>query len=338
MRPPFSYPADLACGARCGSRTLIPHVDLARGSRTRIPHVESARGIRTWNPHGVCHPSLPFCGRGVYLFFITFVLGMLLTLLALGLGHFYVSGHVPKLILVARSFSLPPSVILRRVASRKVRLLKQRLARLCGFDRPRTSLSGTVLLLEWRRRGGRPVPPSTPLPLQLVATGVTAELSIAGLLPSTICFLQLDLQAFALRWAEQRYISLHAVTQVGVLDKNLWRARLRHIDFSSHRANSPPKRTSSQDRLSMQVGSALGRLSQAVEGFSEDVRHLASYKRYSSVHVDFRDGKGEERRLVVILSRNKADRWLAGLQVPHHTLHATSCHSRQLHPRHWLPY
>ena len=59
-------------------------------------------------------------GVGLYEFFLFFALALLLLLLLLGIANLFFTGYVPKIILVARQHSVPPSVLLRRTAARQL--------------------------------------------------------------------------------------------------------------------------------------------------------------------------------------------------------------------------
>jgi hypothetical protein len=54
----------------------------------------------------------------------------------------------------------------------------------------------------------------TPQELLPIARGTTAELHIEGVLRRRVCFVQVDLAAFALRWTRTDSVSLHLVVDV----------------------------------------------------------------------------------------------------------------------------
>lgn len=75
----------------------------------------------------VCALSPDICGsfgfgdssEGVYLFFVFFALAIILMQLVIGLCNLWYAGHVPKLILVARSHTISPWKIFRRLLARR---------------------------------------------------------------------------------------------------------------------------------------------------------------------------------------------------------------------------
>ena len=58
---------------------------------------------------------------GVYLFFIFFGLSMMLLQLVIGAVNLYLTGRVPKILLVAKAHGLSPWHIIKKVASRRYR-------------------------------------------------------------------------------------------------------------------------------------------------------------------------------------------------------------------------
>ena len=62
---------------------------------------------------------------------------------------------------------------------------------------------------------------------QPVITGRLAELHISGEFPRTSCFVQVDVRAFALRWAASKFISLHTVVHVSGCQRSESRQKRR---------------------------------------------------------------------------------------------------------------
>ena len=112
---------------------------------------------------------------------------MVLMLLLLGLVNLWFTANVPKLILVARQHSIPPSVILGRVLVRLAHDAKRQLKRDIGFDRPRM-LPHTAAAVWAHRLDPRGASLSdVPQAVQLIAASVFGELSIAGVFPQSNC-------------------------------------------------------------------------------------------------------------------------------------------------------
>ena len=96
--------------------------DTAKGAELSL--LDERRGFATsllsqWY-HGLID-RLYLCAMiaGLYLFFIFFGLVMLSLQIIVGALILYTTGHVPTIIQLARTHSVAPSLIVRRVASRK---------------------------------------------------------------------------------------------------------------------------------------------------------------------------------------------------------------------------
>lgn len=63
-------------------------------------------------------PTRVSLNAGVYLFFLFFALAMLLLQLLILLTNLYITGRVPRILLIARSHSVSPMTILRRATAR----------------------------------------------------------------------------------------------------------------------------------------------------------------------------------------------------------------------------
>ena len=170
----------------------------------------------------VCYASAHTCasfgfgssGVGVYLLLVFFSLGLVLFLLALAVAHLYLTGNVPRFILIAREHSISPSVLLWRVAVRRVSRLRQLLCHSLGLDTLGLAPRAALRAYSWRSRRRlkpRSITPQKLLPLE---AGATTELHIEGVFPRTTCFVQVDLAAFCIRWTQHDSISIHLVVEV----------------------------------------------------------------------------------------------------------------------------
>ena len=65
------------------------------------------------------------------------------------------TGRAPKVLLVARETYIPPSTLLRRLATRKVHELRGRAVRVLGLDRPRLFPHMALAVWRWRTSRGR---------------------------------------------------------------------------------------------------------------------------------------------------------------------------------------
>ena len=89
----------------------------AQGELSRPGLLTVTCTIRAGAPIISLHPSL--CFTGVYLFFIFFGLGMLLLMVLVTLVKLFVTGYVPKILLVAEAHGVPLSSIVFNVGSRR---------------------------------------------------------------------------------------------------------------------------------------------------------------------------------------------------------------------------
>jgi len=164
---------------------------------------------------------------GVYQFFVFFGISMLLVHLSLGVGKLWITGYVPKILLVAKAHSVPPQTIFLRVCARRLLNLRRRIILFVGVENtlmsPRTAAS-----VKWFRTvGGKSASPNTPPEFIQLATGVVGELHIEDVFPRTTCLVQLDIEAMAIRWAHDRFISLHTIQEVS------WASRTRKARLSA---------------------------------------------------------------------------------------------------------
>jgi len=149
---------------------------------------------------------------GVYLFFIFFSLGMLLLLLLIGIARLYYAGYVPKVIRLASTHSLSVGQIAKRVARRRTREIRRRLAKALRFDSQRLTPRKAAAVLKYRSTRGRAPPPGVAKELLPIVTGSLAELHIESIFPRTQCFVQIDVHGVvAIRWTQDDYVSAQLV-------------------------------------------------------------------------------------------------------------------------------
>ena len=114
-------------------------------------------------------------------------------LVIINLANLWLTGHVPRIVRVASMYSLSPTVVLRRVVSRRLDKLRQWCISVVGLDRPRVWPSDYRAILEWRATEGRPPATAVPPEVALAVNGVVLEMSIEGGMPTSTCFLQVRL-------------------------------------------------------------------------------------------------------------------------------------------------
>ena len=182
--------------------------------------------------------------EGLYLFFLFFGLAMILLQLIIGCMKLYFTGHVrrwhsnqrcqhgstshfplfdftrelalpaaqlPKIVLVARAHGMSPMQILQKVAARRAEDAKRKMIQKLRLDIPRLTPSNAAHILQFRSSRGHRPPAGVPEELTLITIGTFAELYIEKLFPRSACFVQVDLEAFAIRWSRDLFISLHTV-------------------------------------------------------------------------------------------------------------------------------
>eukprot|EP00966_Prymnesium_polylepis_P319778 7376208-Prymnesium_polylepis.1 len=99
------------------------------------------------------------------------------------------------------------------VTTRRKRQFWHRASHALHIDAVHLTPPTVAAILQFRGGRGRALPPAgVPEAILPIATGCLAELHIKGVFPRVTCFVQVDLQAFAVRWTRDRLISLHTVT------------------------------------------------------------------------------------------------------------------------------
>eukprot|EP00966_Prymnesium_polylepis_P135653 3135850-Prymnesium_polylepis.2 len=156
---------------------------------------------------------------GLFIFFLSFGLSLLLLLLLIVCMRLSIEGYAPRAVLLARAHSVSPTTVLRRVLARKVRNFTRRVVSALRHEGPYLSPSSSFAILRFRStRGWNHLAdmPTGLMPQQVlpVAIGVSAELHMAGSFPSTACFVQVDMEAHAIRWSPTHFITLNTVEEV----------------------------------------------------------------------------------------------------------------------------
>ena len=209
-----------------------------------------------------CEMSEEYCGdyglgktaRDIFIFFVYCAIGLLSLLVVTGLISLYYTGHVPKLILVARSHMVPVSVIFRRVLGRHLTRFFKWLKRWIGLRRAHFDLPTYAAIVSWKATHGREFnrrslgdddDSAAPAVMRPALEGEKTELHITheyeedgklivdDVLERTRCFVRVDPAAFALHWTRNQYISLHSITSISMTDSAPARpnraARLRQM-------------------------------------------------------------------------------------------------------------
>ncbi|KAL1527507.1 hypothetical protein AB1Y20_008897 [Prymnesium parvum] len=172
--------------------------------------------IKTCNASSAACSSFGFgaTADGVFTFFLLFGLAMVTFMLAVGAGNLWIESCVPKVILLARAHSVSPSTIMRRVLARRWVDFLRRVRRALRVDTAALTPRFAMSVHRVRAARGRRPLPHAPEDVAPFVRGELMDLSIDGILPRTRCFVHVDLDAFALRWSSDCFLSLHAVTEV----------------------------------------------------------------------------------------------------------------------------
>ena len=152
----------------------------------------------------------------------------------------------------------------------------------------------------------------TPEDAMMAAKGIRVEMDIKGVLPRSTCFLQADPAAFALRWSADRYISLHAVSEVTVVHRrNSLRVATGRWMKRAHQLQSP---ASGQPKLQLPRSTPSSSDQPGRRRRSSIGKFLHSLKRSAgAVRVTYKDLKGVERELVLTLPPSTSMSWSSSL-------------------------
>eukprot|EP00966_Prymnesium_polylepis_P292634 6758228-Prymnesium_polylepis.1 len=146
-------------------------------------------------------------------------------LLVVAISRFVVEYYMPKFLLVARAHSISITTIFLRVMTRKAGGFKREFVRILQLDAVRLTPKTAAAVLQFRSTNGRsaesPLESAKKVPseVQPAVVGNVAELQIDGVFPRTTVFVQIDPDAFAIRWTSKHFISLHAVESVNFFNK-----------------------------------------------------------------------------------------------------------------------
>eukprot|EP00966_Prymnesium_polylepis_P328616 7384406-Prymnesium_polylepis.1 len=177
--------------------------------------------------------------------------------------------------MLSRRLSTSPHVAIHATAlrSHRARDLKTWVVKALRLDVPRLTPLTAAAVYQFRTARGRTPPLGASPDVLPIAVGDMTDLHIRHVFPHTVCWVQVDLEAFAIRWAQDRFISLHTVRDVKVSIRESSMAslvkRLRLRKFSSG-------------------GSLLQRTSQYLEGGARQ-RVSRLFNRGSSASLQARD-------------------------------------------------
>ncbi|KAL1499340.1 hypothetical protein AB1Y20_011547 [Prymnesium parvum] len=270
-----------------------------------------------------CNESADVCrgyglgdsASGVYIFFVIFGLSVILLLVVGSAAKLWIEGHVPKILLVARAHSVPFHLLGAPAAALGTPLLRAR--------HPPAHASrggGCHAVPHVARQGG--VRRDAPDDVRALTTGAAAELFIDGVFPRTLCFVQFDAAALALRWTHEHFVPLHVIDAIHYHPAE--RGRSRSI-FSSIR-------TIGKSAIDSAAGKGNERASRASRASARNSRNSRNSRASSTrraprrlsfagvraaataVRVQFSGSHGVCRTLELSFPAREAARWAHGLR------------------------
>ena len=224
---------------------------------------------------------------------------------------------MPKLLLVAQAHGMPPSTIFQRVLSRRVRAARRRAVHVLRLDAPRLTPRSAAAIVKFRATAAfvrTTLPAGVPSAVQPVALGTIAQLYSADVFPRAVCFVQVELYAFAIRWTDDKigFFSLHTIEGVqllGGIDISL-----RDDDrFSTRRTVNESTRRTANDRSSARCSAYDAPVVRASR--RSRLSFLGGARFSSGVRIRYTDRKAKPRVLELRMGRRKAVAWAQGLQV-----------------------
>ena len=194
---------------------------------------------------GACE-EFGFSETGLFSFFVLFGFCQLLLNVFLALLQLYLHDHTPKLIRLARTYSISPSTLAWRVLARQLGVLRRLAHRCIRLILPQRSLFQMVTKRPfelWHRRargcsGAVDAEQATGMPFDL-RRSVDGELSIEGFYPRTRCLLVIDMDTLSLCWSwsprDRVYIPLITEIAVDARSDGSGTVRLPHLTLAGER-------------------------------------------------------------------------------------------------------
>jgi hypothetical protein len=252
---------------------------------------------------------------------------------ALGVVHLWYTGHVPRVVLLARSHSLSPWDLFAKVLVIRARQLKRRVARSLRLDSSRVRLTpqAAAAVLKFRRskKQQKMAPPTGAIrEVAKVIVGSHTVLRIHGAFPRTKCFVCVDVEMLAIRWTQRHSVSLAAIQMVQRESKPMRRgasgvrrmtSTRQYLIKSSSRETVQQYLIKSSSRETVQQSSARA---MAVDRISSLFRNSHSgpqpprseRSELSSVTITFSDRGGVTRVLDMCMLSQRCVEWMAGIE------------------------
>ena len=190
------------------------------------------------------------------------------------------------------------------------------------LDGPRLTAHAAASVLQFWLTSGWPPPVNlwmtlgAPPDVMPIVVGNSATLQIDGIVPSTKCFVQIDLRTVALRWARAEFISLHAISCISKRGSDLRSPQI--VSEEEPRTPSSPMRRAVEER------------SRQFSEFSKRARSLIAHNdTLQHIDITFSDRCGISRRLQLRMAGDKATAWTDGFTVLHQII------PRIASPAHW---
>ena len=259
-------------------------------------------------------------GDGIFLFFVFFTISMLVLLIFIGISNLYLSANVPKIIMVARTHSISPTLVLKRALRAWFNDRKRFGIAFLGLDVPRRLHPPTMAAVwAWRARHRlyhHRTHSDLPSVLWYPVKSSPADVHIKGVFPHTTCAVSLNPSTLTLSWSMKHFISLLTVSKVALVSGGGRRAASMFRQMSGGKTIFSMLRGLGQVFKGRHPG-ATSRMSGAVIGVGAAIGRTSAvfWSRSATVELDFLDIRGVPRTLVLGMPITLARTWHRSLTV-----------------------
>jgi len=249
--------------------------------------------------------------KGLYLFFIFFGLVLLLVQIIIGAVTLYTTGYVPTIIQMAKTHSVAPSLILRRLALRKARYVRHQVSHILHLHTLLSVLRNGALVYHFRVSRRRVPRTNLPKELMPLACGTLADLYIRKIFPPMLCFVQIELDSVCIRWTYRHSVSLETVADVGIQsDEQSGGGSI--LGFFRSASVTLRKSEASSPRLPKRRISSFGT---PVTAWLPEPFRAQQVSSSLTVSVLYSDHGGISRRLSLCMPDEVAHKWVCSLRA-----------------------
>jgi hypothetical protein len=135
---------------------------------------------------------------------------------------------------------MPLSSILRRLAIRKAQYCLRCVTHALNLHSARLSAGAATAILKFRAVGRQAAPAGTPEAVLPIIRGDMARVWIDETFPRTSCYVQVDPEAFAIRWSREHFTSLHTVEGGRMTGSRSSQRKSRRRSSHTSRFSLPP--------------------------------------------------------------------------------------------------